>query len=775
VNSGVLRRRRLEHSFAVTTTLLVILVIGATTFVVHNRVLSALKRGLTDRGLAIANSIGAVATPSLLAYNYAALQIAAEGAVEDPALLYVVIHDKEGEIAGVAGSTLYSSFFPSLPEEVAGSMSRQVTLVKENGEAKPVLEAVVPVMVEGVEEPWGVVRVGLGYTSVYAELRRLELGLALSGLILILLAVASSRFMARRITAPLRKLAEGTDALSMGDTSYRIPVSGARELAELGQAFNTMMDRVQEKATESAAYQDQLAQLNATLEEQVSQRTRALEESESQYRNLVEHSPDSILILQGGQVRFINRAFEETFGISEEQALDPDFRLGRIFQASHRDVVAERVRAWERGESPGSTEVVARDVSGNPRELELRGSRIEYRGRPAAECLLVDMTETKRLREKLADTERLRALGELAGGVAHDFNNLLGAILGRIQLLRARGFEPEIDGEMAVVEKAAMDGRETVRRIQEFSRLRTDRPVNSVDLAEIIKDSVEITRTRWKNDAERRNINVEVRIECEPVFPILGNDTELREVYTNLILNAVDAMPQGGSLVLRCFNHDGCVRSEVKDNGVGMPEEIRRHLFDPFFTTKGHSGTGLGMSVAYGIVTRHEGTIEVGSSLGDGTTFTLDFPACEMAPKIRGGDGAAMPPLVRPGRILVIDDEQPIAQLLEDALTGDGHSVEIAVSGRQGVEMAAVSDFDLVMTDLGMPDMSGWEVANKIRSTRPGVPVVLVTGWGTTLDKNEVERYGISAVVHKPFEINELLETANMVLHRHAQILHEKG
>jgi CheY-like chemotaxis protein len=181
------------------------------------------------------------------------------------------------------------------------------------------------------------------------------------------------------------------------------------------------------------------------------------------------------------------------------------------------------------------------------------------------------------------------------------------------------------------------------------------------------------------------------------------------------------------------------------------------------------------MSVAYGIVTRHEGTIEVGSSLGDGTTFTLDFPACEMAPKIRGGDGAAMPPLVRPGRILVIDDEQPIAQLLEDALTGDGHSVEIAVSGRQGVEMAAVSDFDLVMTDLGMPDMSGWEVANKIRSTRPGVPVVLVTGWGTTLDKNEVERYGISAVVHKPFEINELLETANMVLHRHAQILHEKG
>jgi PAS domain S-box-containing protein len=761
----IAKRKRLEHSFAVTSTLLVILVIGATTAVVHNRVLSALNRGLSDRGKAIAGSIGAVATPSLLAYNYPALQIAAERAVEDPALLYVVIHDKEGEVAGVAGPTSFTSSFPRLDSVFTDAVSRETVLVDNGGRSRTVLESVVPVFVEGGRQPWGTVRVGLSFASVHAELRRLEIGLALSGVLLVLLALGAGRFMARRITAPLRRLSEGTVALARGDTSYRIPVSGARELAELGQAFNTMMDRVQEKAAESKAYENELATLNATLEQQVRERTRALEESEAQYRTLVEHSPDSILIVQDGRVCFVNPAFCTTFGLSAKQALDPTFRLDGIFEEPYREIVESRLVAWERGEPASPSQIKSRDAAGNIRDLELRGSRIEYRGRAAAECLLVDMTEAKRLREKLVDTERLRALGELASGVAHDFNNLLGAILGRIQLLRARGFDEETDRSMKVIERAAMDGRETVRRIQEFSRVRTDRPFSPVDLADIIRDAVEITRTRWKNEAERRNVNIRVDVLCDPVPPVLGNAHELREVYTNLILNAVDALPEGGRLTLRCRAAGGAVRSEVEDDGVGMPEKARRHLFDPFFTTKG-SGTGLGMSVAYGIVTRHDGTIEVASRPGKGTRFVLEFPVCEAEPDRRDVASSVASVPARPGKILVIDDEEPIAQLLEDALTGAGHSVEIAGSGREGVERAAAHEYDLVMTDLGMPDMSGWEVATEIRAQRPHVPVILVTGWGATLSHEEVERSGVSAVVHKPFEIDELIATAGAVLGR---------
>ena len=758
-------RHALEHSFVASTALLVIFVMCATMLIVHHRVGAILVRGLQDRAFSIAKSIGAVATPSLLAYNYAALQVAADSAVDDPDLLYIAIHDKEGDVAGFAGpGSADASALPALPSRLAAPMSRDVELHESPGNSRAVLEAVVPVRIEGVEEAWGAVRVGIRYDPVFAELRRLELGLALLGVLLALVAVAGSRGMARLVTAPLRRLVEGTEALALGDTSHRIQGGGARELAELAQAFNMMVQRVEEKAAESTAYQNQLARLNATLEAQVGQRTRALEESEAQYRTLVEHSPDSILIVQRGRVCFVNRAFEETFGLTARDTADPDFRLERLFESEHAAVVSDRLHAWERGEVTSPAVVTARDRSGAQRELELRGSRTEYRGQPAAECLLVDMTEAQRLREELEDTERLRSLGELAGGVAHDFNNLLGAVLGRAQLLRRRDFDAEIDSDLAVIEKAARDGRETVRRIQEFSRVRKDQPVEPVDLPEILRDAMEITRTRWTTDAQRRNVTVRVTLDTDEVPPILGNATELREVFTNLILNSVDAMPQGGRLKLSCTLSGKRVHCEVEDTGVGMTEEIRRHLFDPFFTTKGQSGTGLGMSVAYGIVTRHEGSIEVTTALGLGTRFILEFPAFAGRRDQPSADVEVAPEPCFSGRILVIDDEQPIAELLEDALSAAGHAVEIAVSGSEGIKMAEVSEYDLVLTDLGMPDVSGWEVANRIHANSPGVPVVLVTGWGTTIGADEIRDGGVSAVVHKPFEIKELLETTTRVL-----------
>jgi len=348
--------------------------------------------------------------------------------------------------------------------------------------------------------------------------------------------------------------------------------------------------------------------------------------------------------------------------------------------------------------------------------------------------------------------------------VAHDFNNLLGAILGRAQLLRRRGFAADVDSEMAVIEKAAQDGRETVRRIQEFSRTRRDRAFAAVDLGEVLRDVVEITRSRWRDEAARRNVAVQLELDAPPVPPVLGNAAELREVFTNLVLNAVDAMPQGGRLRVSCRELDGRVVAFVSDEGVGMTEEIRRQLFDPFFTTKGSRGMGLGMSVVYGIVLRHEGTIDVDSALGRGTTFTIGFPICHEALPVVGGDGAAMPQLVRPGRILVIDDEPEVAAVVADALATDGHTVDVAVCGEDGVQQAAYTSYDLVFTDLGMPDLSGWEVAERIRARKPSLPVALVSGWGASLDEDEARRRGVVAVVHKPFDISELLRTAARLL-----------
>ena len=755
------RGRSLQRSMSLSTGLLVVLLMGITLLVVRARVGVSLRGNLEGRGEAIARSIGAVATPSLLAYNYPALQFAAEGAAGNSGVVYVVIHDKEGARAGAAGS---------VPAQLDGDrVALQASAVEgrvrgANGSEVDVLEVAVPVEVEGAGEPWGLVRVGMDLGAAAADMRALTWQLFGFGALLTLIAVGMGLWLARRIAAPLQRLAQGTEALSAGEMEHRIPVEGAKELRELAQAFNRMVERLQEKGRESREFQTALELLNSTLEQQVLVRTRELEESTAQYKSLVDNSPDSILIVQDGRVRFVNGSFGETFGVDTHTADREGYDLARFFEPSSAALASGRIAAWERGEDASAIEVLGRDASERIRHMELRGSRIEYRGRPAAECLLVDRTEAKRLHDKLTETEKLRALGELSGGVAHDFNNLLGAVLGRVQLLRRRKFPRDVDFELSVIEKAALDGRETVRRIQEFSRTRRDKRFEPVDLAEVLRDALEITKTRWRNDAMSRNVAIDVGLESERVPPILGNASELREVFTNLILNAVDAMPHGGRIHLSCARVEDRVIARCEDTGIGMTEQIRQQLFDPFFTTKGTRGVGLGLSVVYGIVTRHEGRIDVVTAPGKGTSFTLDFPMTESLPKPVGGDGASMPVLLRHGRILVIDDEPEIADVVKDVLASAGHEVDVALSGADGVRRASAGRYDLVFTDLGMPDMSGWEVAASIGREKPGLPVALVTGWGSSLDEEDARRKGVVAVVHKPFEIDELVRTAARLL-----------
>jgi len=752
--------RRLESNFAIASALLVVFVIGGALTVMRGRLETILRQGMSERAYSVAQRIGSGSV--LPASDDEVLRTTANNAVDDLDLVYIVVHDKDGRTVVNAGASVRGETeFANLLAGLDGPKDRDVFIAAAAKEGEPIFESIVPVMGEAPGEPWGYVRVGSSYAPMNAEMRRLSVGMLTLGLLLSVVGMSAGRYMARRIAAPLRSLADGTEALSYGDTSYRMPVRGAQELAELAQSFNNMMEHVEEMAIESKVFQTELERFNTTLEEQVQERTRALEESEVQYRTLVEHSPDPILIVQDGTVKFFSRAFQETFGVTAHQVEAPDFRLESLFAPDCQVVVANRLQLWQHGKVMSPAMVTAFDAAGRPRELEMRGSRIDYLGRSATECLLVDMTETQRLREELEDTQRLRSLGELSSGVAHDFNNLLGAILGRVQLLRNRGFPPDIDSEMAVIEKAAQDGRETVRRIQEFSRTRADRPFEILSIPEIIHDAIEITRGRWKNESERRNVHVKIALECDGVPPILGSATELREVFTNLILNASDAMPQGGNLTLRCYARDSDVCAEVEDTGVGMTEDIRRHLFDPFFTTKGNCGTGLGMSVAYGIVSRHDGTIQVKTALGQGTCFSLRFPASNRVVDEDPKASVDAPRPKRAVRILVIDDEQPIAQLIQDVLAVEGHEVDVAASAAEGLELAAASDYDLILTDLGMPDMSGWEVASRIREQDPDLPVVLVTGWGATIDEDEVARSGVADIVHKPFEIRELVETVH--------------
>ncbi len=371
--------------------------------------------------------------------------------------------------------------------------------------------------------------------------------------------------------------------------------------------------------------------------------------------------------------------------------------------------------------------------------------------------------ELARTRDRLVQSEKLRALGEMAGGVAHDFNNLLTPILGRAQYLMLRLAAGEVAPEeirrsLRIIERAAMDGAETVRRLLGFTRA-TPRPSEAevVNVRELFASVAATTEPRWKDEAEGRGARIEVVLDIRGARPVVGNPAELREVLLNLVFNAIDAMPEGGTLTLASWDEEDAVCLAVGDTGVGIPEEIQSRVFDPFFTTKGPQSSGLGLSVSYGIIRRHEGEIAMDSRPGQGTTVTIRLPVREAPPpRVE----AAPTPAPRRGlRVLAVDDETEVREVLREILEAAGHEVHEAGSGPEALEILERQAVDLVCTDLGMPGMSGWEVADRIRARWPGVRVALVTGWGARVEPAELQAHGVDFLVAKPFQIEDLLHT----------------
>lgn len=373
--------------------------------------------------------------------------------------------------------------------------------------------------------------------------------------------------------------------------------------------------------------------------------------------------------------------------------------------------------------------------------------------------------ELKDAKDKLVRSEKLQGLGEMAAGVAHDFNNVLSAILGRAQMLKVMLQNEEMLKSVRVIEKAALDGAGTVRRIQEFAKEKSDSELVALQINPLVRDAVEMTTHR----VNEMGIGVDVQVELGDAGTIMGNPTELREVLTNLIHNAIDAMPHGGRLAIRTGRTQDSRHAwfEVEDTGIGMDEETLKKVFDPFFTTKGTRGTGLGMSVSYGIVQRHRGEFVIHSKRGTGSRVRVLIP---MADESGFGAPANLTPVPSPlaseatagaptGRILVVDDDDAVRDVLVDMLRSGGHEVTAAENGEAGVACLQPNRFDLVFTDLGMPGIDGWEVAEAVKRLCPGTTVGLITGWGASLDERRLGERGIDLIVSKPFRFQQVLAT----------------
>jgi signal transduction histidine kinase/CheY-like chemotaxis protein len=379
------------------------------------------------------------------------------------------------------------------------------------------------------------------------------------------------------------------------------------------------------------------------------------------------------------------------------------------------------------------------------------------------------IAEQERIREQYSQIEKLSALGELASGVAHDFNNTLAGILGRAQLLLNTSDPAKIESGLQIIIKTAKDGAKTIKRIQDFARQRRDHAFSPVAVDQLLLDVSEITRPRWKDHAEAASVHINLELRISSKALVLGDESELREVLVNMVFNAVDAMPAGGTLTLATREVAGAVEISVADTGTGMSDDVRSRIFDPFFTTKGKTGMGLGLAVSYGIIRRHEGTVEVESETGRGTSFRITLPAAKNAAKPQANAAPSAPASVPESfrtKFLVVDDEESVRELLRDILEAEGHEVVVAGSGRDALALFAEAGFAAVLMDVGLPGMSGWELARSVRERDARIPLAIITGWGEAVGSNAQKAAGVDWVVAKPFTVDQIIAIAREVSRR---------
>ena len=357
--------------------------------------------------------------------------------------------------------------------------------------------------------------------------------------------------------------------------------------------------------------------------------------------------------------------------------------------------------------------------------------------------------------ESQTQRHRMETLGRMTMGIAHDFNNLLSGILGYTELMQSelagQDTESSLGSNLRTIEQAALDGAMLVRKIQQYIRQEKQTRYEPLDVDSLIDDCVAFTRPYWYNEPRRQGISIRIDRHLHSEVPVMGSATELREVFINLILNAVQAMPDGGSISFDTAYHPNKgILISVRDTGTGMSDHVRERIFEPLFTTKGKHGTGMGLAVSYGIIQEHEGTISVQSESGRGTEFQIVLPPADepIAPEMDEPDRAHQ----KSARILVVDDERMVRSVLSKLLTLKGHTVQVASSGAEALSLVETETFDLVFTDHGMPEMSGRQLARSLKRRFPQLPIVLLTGDTEAGSADE----DVNVVLPKPFKIDEL-------------------
>ena len=366
----------------------------------------------------------------------------------------------------------------------------------------------------------------------------------------------------------------------------------------------------------------------------------------------------------------------------------------------------------------------------------------------------------------LVESERLKAIGQIAAGVAHEFNNLLAGVLGQAELLKVHLSKTPLDVDESLqrvdmVGSLAQQGAAAVRRMQDFTRIRKDAPSGIVNLNTIVRNALDATNWKWYDECRMQGVEVSVRFDAGLIPLMAGDETELTQVVSNLILNAVDALDAGGDIVLTTASIGKDIILSVADSGAGMSPETQRRIFEPGFTTK-ERGQGLGMSVIYGIIARHQGEIVVRSEEGKGTTFELRFPT--VIPPVEACLEKTKEIEVAPARILLVDDSDLNREMFGNYLAQLKHEAILAANGMEALSILSREQVDLVVTDLNMHGLTGWDVAEVVKKRSPNVPVILVSGWAVQQDEPRIREFGINYVLKKPCTMAKFHEAVQKAL-----------
>jgi PAS domain S-box-containing protein len=521
--------------------------------------------------------------------------------------------------------------------------------------------------------------------------------------------------------------------LILADTTRHVTF-GARELA----------------LAELLGQQAALALRNVALRAAAEARAAQLAAAEARFRRLITEAPAAIFVAAAdGTLTSVNAAAERLTGRTSAELAGQRWDL--LIEAADAEELLEALRSGAAAQ--GEVTIMRRDGTTVP--VVLHAVALVTSGPEAYLAIAHDLSERKQLEAQIVRAERLRTMGELAAGVAHNVNNLLSIILGHAELLRlwqqnGTLTPAALEERLAAIAQAVDDGATMVRRLHEFTRTAPSLDAVAVDVATLIYDVVSLTRPRWETMAQARGAPIELVLDIAPVAPVRGVLGELREAFVNLVLNAVDAMPHGGCLTIAAREQAGMVEIRVSDTGVGMTPEVQARIFEPFFTTKGLIGTGLGLAVGQSIITRHCGTIHVASAPGAGSHFIVSLPSAPGATPARAPAGAVA---TRPLRLVVIDDEAAVANVLHRLLEHDGHQVRVFTAPAAALESIAADPPDIVLSDIAMPGITGWQVAERLRGR---VPVILITGWADAIDADEPSAHGVLALIRKPFRLDDV-------------------